>query len=414
MNVYLVGGAVRDELLGLPVHERDWVVVGSTVDDMLARGFRQVGNDFPVFLHPHSQEEYALARVERKTGVGYQGFAFDTAKEVTLEQDLERRDLTINAIAKAPDGTLVDPYGGRADIEERVIRHVSDAFSEDPLRVLRAARFTTRFASLNFSVSPDTMQLLSDIVAQGEMPALAAERVWSETARALMHDKPSVYFQMLRACGALAVLFPEVDALFGVPQSEQWHPEIDTGLHTLMVIDMAASMDAALPVRFAALVHDLGKAKTPPDQWPNHHGHERVSRKLVTQFGQRLRVPGECVRLAEYVAEFHTHCHRALELNAKTLLKTFESIGAFRKPGIVEAFAQACEADARGRDGLEARDYPQAAYFRGAFKAAQSVENAAIAKTGVSGKAFGEAVRRARLRAIDVYQSSTDAGAPSG
>lgn len=396
---------MRDRLLGLDVHERDWVVVGSTPDEMLARGFRQVGQDFPVFLHPHSGEEYALARVERKTGQGYQGFSFDTGASVTLEEDLLRRDLTINAIAEDRDGHLIDPYGGVGDIEQRRIRHVSPAFAEDPLRVLRVARFTARFAPLGFQIEPATMQLMAEIVAAGELPLLAAERVWSETERALRSSKPSVYFQVLRACGALAVLFPEVEALFGVPQPERWHPEVDTGLHTLMVIDQAARLSDDTRVRYAALTHDLGKAVTPADKLPSHPGHERHSARLADAMGQRLRVPKAYSRLARHVAEYHTHCHRAFELKASTLLKTLEAMSGFRDPQAVEAFTMACEADARGRTGLEDAPYPQAAFVRGALEAALQVDNARIAAEGHTGKAFGEALRRARIAAIERYQA---------
>ncbi len=395
---------MRDRLLGLPVHERDWVVVGSTPDEMLARGFRQVGNDFPVFLHPDTQEEYALARVERKTGSGHQAFSFDTSASVTLDEDLSRRDLTVNAIAQATDGSLVDPYGGHADLDARLLRHVSAAFSEDPLRVLRAARFATRFAPLGFTIEVDTMRLMSDIVASGEMTSLSAERVWSETARALGHNTPSVYIRILRACGALAALFPELDALFGVPQSPQWHPEIDTGLHTLMAVDMAATLGASAEVRFAVLVHDLGKALTPEDLWPKHHGHERHSARLVGVLCERLRTPKRWQRLATLVAEYHTHCHRIFELRPATLLKMLDAMGAFRHPDIVAQFALACEADARGREGLAERDYPQAEYLLGALGAAQSVSNETIARQGHEGAAFGKALTREREAAIASFK----------
>ncbi|MEM7765465.1 MAG: multifunctional CCA addition/repair protein [Pseudomonadota bacterium] len=405
LNVYLVGGAVRDRLLRLPVKDRDWVVVGTTPDDMLARGFRQVGADFPVFLHPETQEEYALARTERKTGHGYQGFSFDTATDVTLEDDLLRRDLTINAIAEDLDGNLVDPYGGASDLDERRLRHVSPAFAEDPLRVLRVARFATRFSALDFTIETDTMQLMTDIVASGEMAHLAGERVWSEMSRALMTPSPSVFFRVLRATGALAALLPELDALFGVPQPPQWHPEIDTGLHTLLVIDQAAAMSDALPVRFAALVHDLGKALTPTEKLPSHHGHEDAGVAPIEAVCERLRVPNACQRLAVMVARHHTNCHRVFELKSSTLLKKLKAMDGFRNPEQVNHFTVACEADARGRTGLEHRDYPQAAYFRGALAAARAVRNADIAATGVTGKAFGEALDRARLAAIKAYRA---------
>ncbi|MEO0615090.1 MAG: multifunctional CCA addition/repair protein [Pseudomonadota bacterium] len=404
LEVYLVGGAVRDALLGLEVHERDWVVVGATPDELTARGFRQVGNDFPVFLHPDTNEEYALARTERKTAPGHGGFEFDTEARVTLEEDLERRDLTINAIAQRPDGTLVDPYGGSNDLEQRVLRHVSDAFTEDPLRVLRVARFATRLAPLGFDIDVDTMRLMAEISAAGELETLSPERVLSETERALGHDRPSVYVRILRACGALGVLFPEVDALFGVPQPAQWHPEVDTGLHTLMVIDAAANMGAGTDVRFAALVHDLGKALTPESEWPRHHGHEARSVPLVKALCERLRVPKRWQRLAEHVAEYHTHCHRALDLRPKTAVKVLEAVGAFRDREHFERVLQTCEADARGRDGLEDRPYPQVDYLRGACDAAAAVDTAAIAAQGHEGKAFGEALRRERVTAVADYR----------
>lgn len=404
LEVYLVGGAVRDRLLGRPVHERDWVVVGATPDALVSRGFRQVGNDFPVFLHPDTGEEYALARTERKTAPGHGGFAFDTSDQVTLEEDLERRDLTVNAIAERPDGSLVDPYGGRDDLERRLLRHVSDAFTEDPLRVLRVARFAATLAPFGFDIDVSTMRLMAEISASGELETLSPERVWTETQRALGCERPSVYLKVLRACGALAVLFPEVDALFGVPQAREWHPEVDTGLHTLMVVDTAAAMGADTEVVFATLVHDLGKATTPREAWPKHHGHEKRSVKLVAGLCRRLRVPKRWQRLAEHVAEYHTHCHRALELRPATVVKFFEAVGAFRAPDALERVLVACEADARGREGLADRDYPQADYLRGAFAAAAAVDTATIAAEGHEGKAFGEALRRARSEAVAAYK----------
>lgn len=397
-------------MLDIPVRERDWVVVGSTPDDMLKRGFRQVGNDFPVFLHPRTQEEYALARVERKTGRGHQAFSFDTSASVTLEEDLSRRDLTINAIAQSPDGTLIDPYGGCTDIERRSLRHVSDAFAEDPLRVLRAARFAARFAPLGFTIDTDTMRVMSEIAASGELETLSAERVWSETERALGCEQPAVYFQVLRACGALGALLPELDALFGVPQAPQWHPEIDTGLHTLMALDMAARLGADSEVRFAVTVHDLGKALTPPEHWPRHHGHERHSARLVDGVCERLRTPKRYQRLARLVAEYHTHCHRVFELRPGTLLKMLDAMGAFRDADIVARFALACEADARGREGLQQNEYPQARFVLGAFAAASSVDNATIAAAGHEGAAFGKALRRAREAAIAGFKRDYESG----
>ena len=409
LEFYLVGGAVRDRLLGLPVKDRDWVVVGATPDDMLSRGFKQVGADFPVFLHPHSGEEYALARVERKAGRGYKGFTVDFSDTVTLEEDLRRRDLTINAIAEDANGDLIDPFGGHQDLLDRVLRHVSDAFVEDPLRVLRVARFATRFAPQDFTIDTQTMRLMTEIVAAGELEHLTPERVWSEMQRALTHDTPSVFFRVLRACGALSVVLPEVDALFGVPQPAKWHPEIDTGLHTLMVIDQAARMSDDTTVRFAGLMHDLGKALTPEDKLPSHPGHEEAGARLVRNVCARLKVPNSYARLAEHVAEYHTHCHRAFELRASTLLKKLKAMGAFRDPVHLKRFVLACEADARGRTGLEDRDYRQAEYFLDALDAALSVDNDVIAATGVTGKAFGEALDRERLSAIKAVKREWEA-----
>lgn len=391
---------MRDRLLGLPVTDRDWVVVGATPDDMRARGFKQVGNDFPVFLHPHNGEEYALARVERKMGQGHGAFEFDTSASVTLEEDLSRRDLTVNAIAEAPDGTLVDPFGGAADIDGRQLRHVSDAFSEDPLRVLRAARFAARFASLHFTIDIDTMRIMSDMSASGELATLSVERVWSETERALATDAPVQYFRILRVCGALAALFPEVDALFGVPQPAQWHPEIDTGVHTFMVLEIATAMTTSTEVRFASLVHDLGKALTPEDEWPSHRGHEASGADLVDGLCERLRVPKRYHQLARVVAAYHLHCHRALELKAQSVIRLFDNIGAFRHPQRLDDFLLACEADARGRTGLEDRDYPQSGYLKDAFAAASSIDNARIAAEGHTGAAFGRALHNARVAAV--------------
>ncbi|MEL6868814.1 MAG: multifunctional CCA addition/repair protein [Pseudomonadota bacterium] len=400
LDCYLVGGAVRDRLLGLPVKDRDWVVVGATPDDMLARGFKQVGNDFPVFLHPHSGEEYALARIERKTGQGHGAFAFDTSASVTLEEDLSRRDLTINAIAEREDGTLVDPYGGVADIKARVLRHVSDALIEDPLRVLRVARFAARFADLQFTIDVDTMRIMSEMAAGDELNTLSVERVWSETERALLSDTPVQYFRVLRACGALARLFPEIEALFGVPQPAQWHPEIDTGVHTFMVLEQATVLSASPEVRFAALVHDLGKAVTPVEQWPSHRGHEAAGAELVDALCERLRAPKRYWQLARNVAAYHLHCHRALELKPKSVVKLFERLGAFRDVQRLQDFLIACEADARGRTGLEQRPYPQRQYLLDAFAAAAAIDNARIAAEGHTGAAFGNALHAARLHAV--------------
>ncbi|HZW60361.1 MAG TPA: multifunctional CCA addition/repair protein, partial [Woeseiaceae bacterium] len=351
MEVYLVGGAVRDELLGLPVNERDWCVVGATPQEMEQLGYRPVGKDFPVFLHPRSGEEYALARTERKTAPGYHGFQFNASPGVTLEDDLRRRDLTVNAMARNEHGELIDPLNGRADLRDRRLRHVSDAFREDPVRILRTARFAARFARLGFRVAAETQALMRSMVDSGEAGALAPDRVWKETAKALAGDDPRIFFEVLQDCGALAVIFPEIAALFGVPQPAQWHPEIDCGLHTLMVLEQAALLSAALDVRFAALVHDLGKAATPPERLPRHVGHERQSVQIVRRLAARLPVPVACRDLALLVAEYHGLCHRALELKAATILKLLERCDAFRRPQRFAGFLTACEADARGRTG---------------------------------------------------------------
>ncbi len=403
MQVYLVGGAVRDEQLGIPHKERDWCVVGATPDDMIAMGYRQVGKDFPVFLHPESGEEYALARTERKTAPGYHGFAFDYSPQVSIEDDLLRRDLTINAIARDSKGNFVDPHDGRRDIELRLLRHVSDAFAEDPVRILRVAKFAARFRHLGFSIAPETLDLMRTMVANGEVAALVPDRVWKETESALRGASVRTYFEVLRDCDALEALFPEIDALFGVPQPEKWHPEVDTGVHLLMVLDQAEAMSTDLEVRYAALTHDLGKGNTPRDQLPSHLGHEIRGCKMIRDISDRLPVPRTSRDLALLVAEFHTHCHRALELNAKTILKVLEKTDAFRRPDRFEQFLVTCEADARGRAGLEDRQYPQADFLRGALAAAAAVDAAAIAGQNEPSKIPG-AVRRAREKAIVEYR----------
>ena len=400
MEIYLVGGAVRDELLKLPVRERDWVVIGATPDELLARGFRPVGKDFPVFLHPDTHEEYALARTERKTAPGYHGFSVHTVPEVTLEDDLQRRDLTINAMARDPDGRLIDPYHGARDLEARWLRHVSPAFAEDPVRILRVARFSARYAPLGFRVAPETLDLMRAMIANGEVDHLVPERVWTETARALSESRPERFFETLRDCGALARIFPELDRLFGVPQPPAHHPEIDTGIHTLMVLAQAARLGADAATRFAVLVHDLGKGTTPPEEWPSHHGHEQRGADLVRSFCQRLRVPHLYRELAVVTARYHTHCHRALDLRPRTLLKTLLGLDALRKPQRFERFLLACEADARGRLGLENRDYPQADLLRRAHQAAAAVQARPLVQQGLSGLALAEALRRERLAAI--------------
>ncbi|MBT8077270.1 MAG: multifunctional CCA addition/repair protein [Gammaproteobacteria bacterium] len=404
MKVYLVGGAVRDERLGIPVSERDWCVVGATPEQMQAQGFRRVGRDFPVFLHPDTGEEYALARTERKTGSGYHGFEFATDPTVTIEQDLGRRDLTINAMAIDDSGELIDPYGGLRDLEQRKLRHVSGAFTEDPVRVLRVAKFAARFADLDFTIAAETRDLMTAIVDSGEADALVPDRVWKETEAALRGPSPQVYFQVLRDCGALALLIPEVDALFGIPQPERWHPEIDCGLHCLMVVEQAAQLSDAGEVRFAGLVHDLGKATTRRQDLPQHPGHERRSVKLIGKLARRLPVPAAWRDLAVLVAEFHTHCHRAFELRGSTVLKVLERTDAFRRPERFEKFLTACEADARGRSGLENRPYPQADYFRGAAQAAAEVNAKEIAAGLSDGGEIGTRIRLARLRVLEAYK----------
>jgi len=399
LEVYRVGGAVRDELLGLVPNEHDFVVVGATPDEMRERGFRAVGRDFPVFLHPETQAEFALARTERKSGPGYRGFVFHTGPEVSLEDDLVRRDLTVNAIAEDRKGRLIDPFGGRRDLENRILRHVSEAFVEDPVRLIRLARFATRFHE--FSIAPDTLTLCRRLVDSGELDHLVPERVWQEMARALMHDRPSRFFRVLRETGALARLLPEVDALWGVPQVPEFHPEIDTGEHVMLVLDAAADMQTPLEVRFACLVHDLGKALTPSEQLPRHHGHEHRGLAPVAEVCRRLRVPNEACELALLVCEFHLVCHRAAELKPGTVMRLFKHADAFRRPERFEQFLAACEADKRGRKGRGDRPYPAAGLLRGALEAARAISAGPLQRDGLDGKALGEALEQARIRAID-------------
>lgn len=396
MEIYLVGGGVRDKLLGLPVKDRDWVVVGATPEAMTALGYKIVGADFPVFLHPETKEEYALARTERKSGRGYKGFTVYAGPDVTLEQDLARRDLTINAMAEDAAGRLIDLFDGAADLKHGILRHVAPAFSEDPLRVLRVARFAARFG---YPVAHETLILMRTLVEAGEMETLVAERVWSELERALGEKQPVRFFEVLRECGALQRLLPELDALFGVPQPPEHHPEIDTGVHTLKVLAQAARLSPDARVRFAALLHDLGKGTTPPEEWPKHLGHEERSVDLVRAVCQRLRTPNEYRDLALLVARYHLHCYRAAELRDATLLETLEALDAFRRPERVEAFLLACEADFRGRTGYEERPFPQADIFRRAFAVARVVDAAVIA-AGQSGPQVGEAIRQARIDVI--------------
>jgi tRNA nucleotidyltransferase (CCA-adding enzyme) len=405
MNIYAVGGAIRDELLGAPVQDRDYVVVGATPEQMVAQGYRPVGKDFPVFLHPDTHEEYALARTERKTAAGYHGFQFFYAPDVTLEEDLARRDLTINAMAREvrPDGELtgpvIDPFNGQADLRARVFRHVSDAFLEDPVRILRVARFAARFA--DFTVAPETLTLMQKMVAAGEVDALVPERVWQEVSRGLMEKKPSRMFEVLRSSGALARVLPEIDALFGVPQRADYHPEVDTGVHVMMVVDHAAAQGYALAVRFAALTHDLGKATTPDEVLPRHIGHEGRSVDLLKPLCDRLRVPNECRELAVLVAREHGNIHRVMETGAAGLVRLLERCDALRKPARFAEALQACEADARGRLGFEAREYPQAERLRMALVAARAVDAGAVAQR-FAGKPemIKAAVQRERVRAV--------------
>jgi len=400
VKIYLVGGAVRDSLLNLPVTEHDWVVVGSTPENMLAQGYQQVGKDFPVFLHPVSHDEYALARTERKSGQGYNGFTCYAAPDVTLEQDLLRRDLTINAIARSAEGELFDPYNGQGDLQNRILRHVSDAFGEDPLRVLRLARFAARFAHLGFTIARETQEFVRAMAASGELEALTPERVWKETEKALQTQDPQIYFQVLRDCGALNVLFPEVDKLFGVPAPEKWHPEIDTGIHTLMTLKIVAELSDEVDVRFSALCHDLGKGLTPPALWPSHHGHGPAGVKLVENLCQRLRVPTHIKDLAKLVAEFHDLIHTVNKLRPETLLKLFDAIDVWRKPQRLEQMIQTSEADARGRTGFEKMVYTQGDYLRQAYQAANSVSIKEVVDLGLQGIAIRDELKKRRIQAV--------------
>ncbi|HET7834041.1 MAG TPA: multifunctional CCA addition/repair protein [Gallionella sp.] len=396
-KVYCVGGSVRDRLLGLPVQDHDWVVVGSTPEAMVAQGFQPVGKDFPVFLHPVTHEEYALARTERKSAPGYRGFVVHAAPDVTLEQDLLRRDFTINAIAEDADGNLIDPYHGVDDLHAGILRHVSAAFSEDPVRILRAGRFAARFG---FVIAPETLTLMREMVNNGEVDALVPERVWQELARGLMENKPSRFFETLRSCGALAKILPEVDALFGVPQPEKHHPEIDCGIHTMLVVDQAARHNYSLETRFAALMHDLGKATTPRDVLPRHTGHELRGYELVKQLAQRLRAPSECRDVAMLVARYHGDIHRSRELRADTIIRLFQATDAWRRPERFVHLLQACASDARGRPGSEQNAYPQNDYLLQLLEVARAVDAGAIARQCGDSAAIHAAVQQARIAAI--------------
>ena len=415
MQIYMVGGAVRDKLLGRPVNDHDWVVVGATPEQMLALGYLPVGRDFPVFLHPDTREEYALARTERKSGRGYRGFVVQSSPGVTLEEDLARRDLTINAIAVGADPSSAtghfDPYGGERDLQDRVLRHVTDSFREDPVRILRVARFAARFT--DFTVAPETMQLMREMVAHGEADHLVAERVWQELARGLMEERPSRMFDVLRECGALKVVLPEVDRLWGVPQRPEYHPEVDTGVHLMMVLDMAARLATTLTVRFACLVHDLGKGTTPADMLPRHIGHEQRSAKLLKGLCERLRVPTECRETADVVAREHGNIHRSGELGAAALVRLIERCDGIRKPARFDEILLACECDARGRLGFDEVPYPQRQRLSEALAAVQSVATRVIAaraaESGVTGQKVGEMIHAARVRAVAAWLLTTAA-----
>ena len=422
MQIYMVGGAVRDRLLGLPVQDHDWVVVGATPEQMTSQGFVPVGKDFPVFLHPDTHEEYALARTERKSGRGYKGFTVFADADVTLEQDLARRDLTINAIAAHSDrvgleGELIDPFGGRRDLESKVLRHVTDAFREDPVRILRVARFSARFH--DFSVAPETMALMRDMVQDGEADHLVAERVWQEISRGLMESHPARMFEVLRECGVLRVILPEVDRLWGVPQRAEYHPEVDTGVHLMMVLQMAARLNASLEVRYACLTHDIGKGTTAQELLPRHIGHEQRSAKLLRGLSQRLRVPTDCHTLADVVAREHGNIHRSGNLGAAALVRLLERCDAFRKPARLRDILLACECDARGRQGMQEQPYPQAERLLRALAAAQTVATDEVASAaqafGAVGAQIGDAVRRARVAAVGTEMGlTTIAEAESG
>ncbi|TDR38211.1 tRNA nucleotidyltransferase (CCA-adding enzyme) [Tahibacter aquaticus] len=409
MQIYLVGGAVRDRLLGRPVSDRDYVVVGATPEAMLAQGYKPVGKDFPVFLHPHTGEEYALARTERKSGRGYAGFAFDTSATVTLEEDLRRRDLTINAMAESEAGELVDPFDGKRDLDARVLRHVSEAFVEDPVRLLRVARFAARYAPLGFHLAAETQVLLAEMVRNGEVDHLVPERVWAETRKALGEAQPSAFLRILRDCGALARLFVEIDALYGVPQRAEYHPEVDTGIHTEMVVDMAARLAPGdTLIGWCALVHDLGKALTPADQLPRHVGHEASGVAPIRALAERYRPPNEYVELAVLCCRLHLNAHRAFELRPATVLELFEQLDGFRKRERVEQFLLVCSADKRGRLGLSEAPYPQADWLRQAYAAAAAIDAKPFVARGLQGAAIGEAVRKNRIAAIAALKPAPD------
>lgn len=409
MQIYLVGGAVRDKLLGLKSTDRDWVVVGASTQQMLDLGYQQVGADFPVFLHPKTKEEYALARTERKTAAGYGGFECYAAQDVTLEEDLLRRDLTINAMAQREDGTLVDPYHGQLDLQNKVLRHVSNAFVEDPLRVLRVARFAARYAAIGFSIAPETLSLMRQITLSGELSHLSAERVWQETARSLVGPNPDVYIDVLRQCNALDIWFPELAILWGIPNPAKWHPEIDSGIHTIMVLQQAAILSDKLTVRFAALIHDLGKGLTPKENWPSHPGHEVLGLGAINTLCDRIKAPNDCRELALLTSEYHSHVHKAFELKPATILKVLNKCDVWRKPERFKDLLLACEADARGRTGFEQREYPNASYFWSAYKTASLVDVKAIIASGLKGEEIKLRLNELRIAAIKDLKSQHNA-----
>lgn len=403
MKTYLVGGAVRDYLLNYPVYDKDWVVIGESPDSMIQQGFIAVGKDFPVFLHPKTHDEYALARTERKTAPGYKGFTVHASPEVTLEEDLIRRDLTINAIAMDSKNNIIDPFNGVKDIEDRIFRHVSPAFSEDPVRILRLARFTARYSHLGFTIADETLELMKKMVKNGETNHLVAERVWAELFNTLSEKTPSSFFYTLKNCDALQSIFPEIDQLFGVPQPEKHHPEVDTGVHSLLCLDQAVLLSDKAEVRLAALLHDLGKAATDKKLWPSHHGHEKKGLAILDQLCARLRIPKSFKTLAYHVMEYHTHCHRVFELKASTLTDMLATLGAFKTSSSILDFTLACEADSKGRTGLENRPYPQSLYTQEAAIAANSIDTTDILNSELKGAQIGDAIRQLRIKAVSNY-----------
>jgi tRNA nucleotidyltransferase (CCA-adding enzyme) len=400
MQTFLVGGAVRDKILKYPVTDKDWVVVGATPEKLIKKGYKSVGKDFPVFLHPETAQEYALARTERKSGKGYKGFKVFAEQSVTLEEDLIRRDLTINAMAADDNGDIVDPFNGQEDLKNKILRHVSPAFTEDPLRVLRVARFLARYFHLGFSIAPSTKELMTELAKSGELKALTPERVWTETARALSEKSPHIYFQTLRDCGALSDWFPEIDCLWGVPNPERWHPEIDTGVHTMMVLEQSALLSKDTITRFSALCHDLGKGITPKEEWPSHKGHEKAGVSIIETLCNRLRAPKEHCELAKIVSEFHLHLHKIEELKPKTIVKVLEKTDAFRKPKRFEKFLIACEADYRGRTGFENLPYPQSGIMKQAFNVCSEISTKEFIAEGYRGKQIGEKLHNERVKSV--------------